>query len=125
MSLIALPSKPSRPGLKGIKKIVQDIEAQYLKSEIKICAPAKTLDNIIEARIHGKIFLLRRLITCGKACKGCPHGPYWYGFYRSKSKFISFYLGKVLPPRFALAKKISISKQTYGGNGGPNVTQLD
>jgi len=89
------------------------MEAQRLKAEIKIVAPPHAIDKIIEARIHGKVFLLRRFIKCGKGCKGCPHGPYWYGFYRHHGRFISFYAGKVLPKRFDKAKKIHIVKDKF------------
>jgi hypothetical protein len=103
-----LPVRRQREAPKHIQRIIQDIDSQLLKSEIKILAPPGTLDKIIEARIKGKVFLLSRLIRCGKDCKGCPHGPYWYGYYRSKGTFVSFYIGKKLPPRFEQAKKIKI-----------------
>jgi hypothetical protein len=103
-----LPTRRQRETPKHIQRIIQNIDAQLLKSEIKILAPPATLDKIIEARIKGKVFLLSRLIRCGKNCTGCPHGPYWYGYYRSKGSFVSFYIGKNLPPRFEHAQKIKI-----------------
>lgn len=37
-------------------------------------------------------------IRCGKAnCKACPHGPYWYSFYRVNGKMKSEYHGKADP----------------------------
>lgn len=109
-----LPPRRQRETPKHIQRILLDIDSQLLKSEIKICAPSAALDKIIETRIHGKVFLLRRLINCGKACKGCPHGPYWYGFYRNKGRFVSFYIGKDLPQRFEQARKIKIIREIYG-----------
>lgn len=109
-----LPIKQHRETPKHIERIIRDLDAHRLKTEIKILAPPRTLDKIIEARIQGKIFLLRRLIDCGKVCKGCPHGPYWYGFYRNKGRFVSFYVGKKLPPRFEAAKLIKIIPEIYG-----------
>lgn len=103
-----LPPRRQRETPKHIQRIIQDIDSQLLKSEIKICAPPAALDKIIEARIKGKVFLLSRLIKCGKGCNGCPHGPYWYGYYRSKGSFVSFYIGRHLPPRFKEAQKIKI-----------------
>lgn len=93
-----------------IKNILRNLDQHLLSREIKICLPAARLDQLIEARIKGKVFLLQRRLTCGKGCSGCPHGPYWYGFYKIKGKIISFYVGKTLPPRFLLAEKIHISK---------------
>lgn len=37
-------------------------------------------------------------IRCGKsACKSCPHGPYWYRFWRDGSSTRCEYVGKELP----------------------------
>jgi len=35
----------------------------------------------------------RQLIFCGKDCRGCPHGPYWYGFEKRDGKTRSEYVG--------------------------------
>ncbi len=40
-------------------------------------------------------FRLER-VSCGKNCKGCPHGPYWYGYWREGGKTHSKYIGKNL-----------------------------
>lgn len=37
-------------------------------------------------------------VRCGKAsCKTCPHGPYWYAYYREGTKLRSRYIGPELP----------------------------
>jgi len=37
-------------------------------------------------------------IKCGKKdCKSCPHGPYWYRYYREAKKLHKQYVGKCLP----------------------------
>ncbi|MDG2992022.1 hypothetical protein L3556_13940 [Candidatus Synechococcus calcipolaris G9] len=36
-------------------------------------------------------------VYCGKSgCKRCPHGPYWYGFWKQDGKTRSKYIGKTL-----------------------------
>ncbi len=35
-------------------------------------------------------------VSCGKNCKGCPHGPYWYAYWREGGKTRSKYIGKNL-----------------------------
>ena len=35
-------------------------------------------------------------VSCGKGCKGCPHGPYWYGYWKEGGKTRSKYIGKNL-----------------------------
>lgn len=41
--------------------------------------------------------LRRRLVRCGKTgCASCPHGPYWYAYWREGGKRRSRYVGKLL-----------------------------
>lgn len=36
-------------------------------------------------------------VRCGKeGCKSCPHGPYWYAYYREGDKLKSRYIGRDL-----------------------------
>jgi hypothetical protein len=38
-------------------------------------------------------------VKCGKpSCTSCPHGPYWYAYYREDGKQRSRYIGRELPP---------------------------
>lgn len=38
-------------------------------------------------------------VRCGKPnCKSCPHGPYWYAYFRDGGRLRSRYIGKELPP---------------------------
>jgi len=34
-------------------------------------------------------------IRCGKRCGSCPHGPYWYAYFRKDGKLHKRYIGKV------------------------------
>ena len=37
-------------------------------------------------------------VRCGKPnCRSCPHGPYWYAYYREGKKLRSRYIGRELP----------------------------
>ena len=37
-------------------------------------------------------------VRCGKAgCRTCPHGPYWYAYWRENSRLRSRYIGKERP----------------------------
>jgi hypothetical protein len=43
------------------------------------------------------------LVTCGKAnCVCCPHGPYWYAYWRDGKRMRKKYIGKQLTPKTAL-----------------------
>jgi hypothetical protein len=107
-NLKAIQTRRHRETPDYIAKILREVEVKLLKKEIFICAPPRVIDEIIEARIKGKVYLLKRLVRCGKSCRGCPHGPYWYGYYRAKGSFFSFYIGKDLPARFLEAQRINI-----------------
>ena len=36
-------------------------------------------------------------VRCGKGCAACPHGPYWYAFWKEGGRSRSQYIGGVLP----------------------------
>lgn len=45
----------------------------------------------------GVTYRLER-VRCGKpGCKSCPHGPYWYAYYRDGGRLRSRYIGRELP----------------------------
>lgn len=40
----------------------------------------------------------RQHVRCGKRCAQCPHGPYWYAFWKeADGRSRSQYIGGVLP----------------------------
>jgi hypothetical protein len=40
----------------------------------------------------------QQLVKCGKrGCTRCPHGPYWYQYWREDGRLRSRYVGKNLP----------------------------
>jgi hypothetical protein len=42
------------------------------------------------------VSLRRQWVRCGKeACTRCPHGPYWYAYWREAGKRRSRYVGKL------------------------------
>ena len=46
----------------------------------------------------GKLTYRLEPVKCGKeGCKSCPHGPYWYAYYREDGKLRSRYIGRELP----------------------------
>jgi hypothetical protein len=51
-----------------------------------------------EAGKHGKVTYRQEEVRCGKdGCTRCPHGPYWYAYWREKGRLRSRYVGKNLP----------------------------
>jgi hypothetical protein len=36
-------------------------------------------------------------VRCGKGCDACPHGPYWYAYWKEGGRSRSQYIGRTLP----------------------------
>jgi hypothetical protein len=46
----------------------------------------------------GKVTYRLESVRCGKPnCGSCPHGPYWYAYFREEGKQRSRYIGRELP----------------------------
>ncbi|MFN2558004.1 MAG: hypothetical protein ABR592_14280 [Nitriliruptorales bacterium] len=46
----------------------------------------------------GKVSYRQEYVRCGKErCNTCPHGPYWYAYWREDGKTRSRYIGRQLP----------------------------
>lgn len=39
----------------------------------------------------------RALVRCGRRCDACPHGPYWYAYWKDGGRSRSQYIGGQLP----------------------------
>ena len=51
------------------------------------------------------VSLRRQWVRCGKeSCTRCPHGPYWYAYWREGGKRRSRYVGKLDDEPVNLAK---------------------
>lgn len=55
--------------------------------------------EILEEKHTDAVTYRLEKVSCGKNCKGCPHGPYWYGYWREGGKTRSKYIGKNLRQR--------------------------
>ncbi len=46
----------------------------------------------------GKVTYRQERVRCGRTnCTRCPHGPYWYAYWREGGRLRSRYIGKELP----------------------------
>ena len=55
-------------------------------------------DDAAEEIESGSVTYRLEGVRCGKdGCKSCPHGPYWYAYYREGGKLRSRYIGRELP----------------------------
>lgn len=46
----------------------------------------------------GTVGYRRQMVRCGKpGCTTCPHGPYWYAYWREGARVRTRYIGRQLP----------------------------
>ena len=46
----------------------------------------------------GKVTYRQEHVRCGKdRCQSCPHGPYWYAYWKEDGRTRSRYIGRHLP----------------------------
>lgn len=51
-----------------------------------------------QGRARGKVSYRQEHVRCGKErCTRCPHGPYWYAYWREGGRVRSRYIGKHPP----------------------------
>ncbi len=75
----------------------------------------------------GKVSYRQEHVRCGKdRCGACPHGPYWYAYWREDGKTRSRYIGRHLPgetpsPVVPDLSREPRSKRTSGEGKPPSV----
>lgn len=54
--------------------------------------------EVVEREFKDGISYQLEMVRCGKSsCRSCPHGPYWYAYWRKRhGKIVSKYIGKEL-----------------------------
>lgn len=61
--------------------------------------PERPDRDVIRRKAIGSVTYQLERVRCGKACRGCPHGPYWYAYFRNAGRLVSKYIGKELDTR--------------------------
>ena len=52
-----------------------------------------------ETARRGAVTYRQERVRCGReGCSSCPHGPYWYAYWREGGRLRSRYIGKDPPP---------------------------
>jgi hypothetical protein len=55
--------------------------------------------EVPERERRGKVTFRQERVRCGRSgCSTCPHGPYWYAYWREGGRLRSRYIGKQPPP---------------------------
>lgn len=51
-----------------------------------------------DRRVEPTVTYRQQAVKCGKnGCTRCPHGPYWYAYWREDGRLRSRYIGRNLP----------------------------
>ncbi|MCG3207800.1 MAG: hypothetical protein FOGNACKC_01400 [Anaerolineae bacterium] len=51
--------------------------------------------EVVAVKQVGSVSYQLERVKCGKAtCRKCPHGPYWYAYFRRGKRLVSKYIGK-------------------------------
>jgi hypothetical protein len=87
----------SRPQLLDLAALVEGLLAEIEQQPPEV--PERADREVVEKTVIGAITFQLERVRCGKNCNGCPHGPYWYAYYRSAGRVVSKYIGKELDPR--------------------------
>ncbi|VVB71997.1 Uncharacterised protein [uncultured archaeon] len=82
------------PALHEIRELVEHIIEERAKPPREEDLPANR--EVLKVKTSGSMTFRLERVSCGKNCKGCPHGPYWYGYWREAGKTRSKYIGKNL-----------------------------
>ena len=54
--------------------------------------------HLVQGPEGSKITYRQEQVRCGRSnCTRCPHGPYWYAYWREEGRLRSRYIGKELP----------------------------
>jgi hypothetical protein len=86
------------------KELIRDIRAldAYDLRRLQMLIRGLLLDDTPGGDETSKVTFRQEMVKCGKAgCTTCPHGPYWYAYWREGGRTRSRYVGKNLPGEVA------------------------
>jgi len=73
-----------------LRRVLIFVRGLLLAAGDRAAAAQGSVDDAVSYRLES--------VKCGKpGCKSCPHGPYWYAYFREGKRLRSRYIGKILP----------------------------
>lgn len=85
--LVAAVRRLDEPQLRRLAILVRGL---LLSSEDPVLEPSDDPD-------FPSVSYRQQAVRCGRDCASCPHGPYWYAYWRESGRTRSQYIGSVLP----------------------------
>lgn len=80
--------------LHEVKDLIEEILNEREKEIEPEDIPEKKNREVVSVKKAGKITYQLEKVYCGKNCSGCPHGPYWYAYWKEDGQTKSKYIGK-------------------------------
>ncbi len=107
-----------KPKTKSKDELLQDLTEkqlaelraidQRLNAALLDRRAGRSVDTDAPARMEaqvGSITFRFETVRCGKEnCSRCPHGPYWYAYWKENGRTRSRYIGRTLP---------AVARQSY------------
>lgn len=82
---------------RDVLEAVLDMDEHELRRLMMLARARLEARGVDFAGISPTVRLRRQWVRCGKAtCGTCPHGPYWYAYWREDGRRRSRYVGKLV-----------------------------
>ena len=103
------PSPLTNLSEKEIEQLRQIDERLHKVVQERRAARSVSRPAVHAEQSFGSITFRYETVRCGKAnCTRCPHGPYWYAYWKENGRTRSRYVGRVLPEK---ARQVHEEKQ--------------
>jgi hypothetical protein len=81
---------------RDVLEAVREMDEHELRRLLMLATARLGQHGIDLSNAGPKVSLRRQSVRCGKAsCSRCPHGPYWYAYWREDGRRRSRYLGRL------------------------------
>jgi len=81
---------------RDLRALAEHIDAVLVTDEEaeRVVSRGERLAATVTDRKGGTVTYRLERVKCGKACKGCPHGPYLYKYWREAGRLRKGYVGR-------------------------------
>jgi hypothetical protein len=96
----AIPKTTRRCCVPISRELIREIRSldAYDLRRLQMLVRGLLLEDPPDDAEPGRVTFRQEMVRCGKdGCTRCPHGPYWYAYWREDGRTRSRYVGKTLP----------------------------
>lgn len=82
---------------RDLLEAVRELDEHELRRLLILARARLEAAGVLRTGEEPPVSLRRQWVRCGKeSCSKCPHGPYWYAYWREGGRRRSRYVGKLL-----------------------------